>query len=246
LPRMLDGFAEREITAVFFVVARVAQQRPQAIRELAARGHTVGSHGLEHIRFSRHEPAVLRQQLRESKSILEDITGTPCTAFRAPYFDMPRQFGPLLEDAGYNWSSSKAPFSPVAKYRHLFATGRAHKLKGSAIWEFPVPRMLGLPIPFGLSYRRLFWPFTWLSRRPPSVFYVHPYELLDDCGEVKMGRVMKALMTRRAGPWAERQLWGCLDAWANRGVNFLPPEIPGTSPEQPDQADAEPSESVAS
>ena len=180
VPRLLDGFAEHDVVAVFFVVAEVARQRPKVIQGISEAGHVIGSHSLDHTALSRIGPERLATQLKDSRAILEDLSGRPCHSFRAPYFDLPRRIGPALEEAGYRWSSSKAPFSPIAKYRHLFATQRPHQLRDSSVWEFPVPRILGLPIPAGLSYRRLFWPLSALSRRPPSVFYLHPYELLDE------------------------------------------------------------------
>jgi len=230
LPRLLDGFDARGVRATLFVVGTVARARPRALREAIARGHTLGAHGMTHRAFSTLTARERNTELGDTRALLEDTAGVPCTAFRAPFFDLPEDMGPSLESAGYRWSSSKAPFSPVAGYRHLGAT-EPHTLPGSTVREFPVPRVLGLPIPEGLSYRRLFWPATAAARDPPRVFYLHPYELLDapvGKDSEKLGRIRGALMTVRSGRWAEDHLWDWLDGWKARGAVFAPPvEPPG-------------------
>jgi hypothetical protein len=164
-----------------------------------------------------------RVELRDSRRAIEDVTGMPCTAFRAPFFDTPEDLGELLEEAGYEWSSSKAPFSPLAHYRWWKDTARPHRLARSRVVEFPVTRVLGLPMPDGLSYRRLFWPLTALARQPPAMFYLHPYELLEGVDDFGLPGWMRAFTTFRQGAWARRHLWKCLDLWQERGAHFSPP-----------------------
>lgn len=220
LPRLLDALDARALPATLFVVGDVARRRPAVIRDAARRGHAVASHAMTHPALSRCAPAVQRAELRDSRSALEDVTGARCEGFRAPYFDLPRGFGPVLEDAGYRWSSSKAPFSPVAGYRHLAQTGAPHALDDSAVREFPVPRMLGLPIPEGLTYRRLFAPLArWAGA--PRVFYLHPYELLERVEGYALPRWMRPFVTRGQGRVAEGILWRAVDGWRAAGARFV-------------------------
>lgn len=221
LPRILEGCADREIPLTLFVTGEVARARPALLRALSAAGHTVASHTMTHPRLSRCDAATLRAELRDSRALIEDLTGAPCDGFRAPFFDLPHGAGEALEEAGYSWSSSKAPFSPVAGYRHLSATRGPHRLDGSAVIEHPVPRMLGLPIPEGLSYRRLFWPASALARATPSSFYLHPYELVDGVEPSGMPRWMRPFLTARQGLRAEAMLWEILDGWRARGARFV-------------------------
>src|SRR4051812_37475206 len=211
LPVLLDGFDRVGARAALFVVGDVARQRPAIIRRAAERGHVVGSHTMTHKALGRASAAERRAELADSKAAIEDVTGVPCDAFRAPFFDMPADLGPVLEETGYRWSSSKAPFSPIGLYRDLLATRAPHKLAGSNVVEHPVPGVYGLPIPDGLSYRRLFWPLTALPVRPPSVFYLHPYELLESAGTFAYARWWRPLMTLRQGAWAAAHLWELLD-----------------------------------
>jgi peptidoglycan/xylan/chitin deacetylase (PgdA/CDA1 family) len=223
LPELLDGFEARKVRSVLFVVGEVARQRPQAIRAAAARGHLIGSHSMTHQLMGQADRAFTLRELKDSRRAIEDITGVACTSFRAPFFDPPADLGPLLEEAGYRWSSSKAPFSPVAHYRWLRETKRAHRLAGSGVLELPVGRVLGLPMPEGLSYRRLFWPLTALSRRPPAMFYLHPYELLENWDGFGLSPTMRAFMSWRRGSWARRHLWQLIDGWIEAGATFAPP-----------------------
>lgn len=228
MPVLLDGFDRHGVRAVLFVVGDVAKRRPALLREAASRGHEIGSHTMTHRALGSASLEVKRTELRESKALLEDITGAPCSGFRAPYFDVPADLGPLLEDAGYVWSSSKAPFSPIGGYRDLRATRAVHRLSGSSVVEVPVPSTLGLPIPEGLSYRRLFWPATALATSPPRVFYVHPYELLDEAADFSLSPYMKPFMTLRMGAWARRHLFALIEGWTARGAVFGPPDLGGT------------------
>lgn len=221
LPRLIDGFESRGISTTLFVVGALARAHSKTLRALSDRGHEVASHSMTHAALSRCEPSQRRAELRDSRAALEDATGKPCVGFRAPYFDLPRGLGHELAAAGYRWSSSKAPFSPLAGYRHWFATNRGpHALDESSVIELPVPRMLGLPIPEGLSYRRLFWPLSALARTPPTVFYLHPYEVLHPVGSALPAHLRPFIEFRR-GPWAEELLWRTIDGWKARSASFV-------------------------
>lgn len=223
LPRLLDGFAAHRVRATLFVVGAVATKRPKILRRAVSEGHVIGSHGVTHTAFGRLNENDRRAELADSRRMIEDASGAPCDAFRAPFFDAPDDLGRLLEAAGYRWSSSKAPFSPIARYRWLGAT-RAHRWPGTSVVEHPVSRILGLPMPDGLSYRRLFHPLGLLQKRPPAVFYLHPYELLPTVDGFGLSRTWRRAMTVRQGAWAERHLWSLVQGWAQAGARFTPPD----------------------
>ena len=48
LPRLLDELAAHELTATFFVEALNCELYPNALREIAAKGHEIGMHGWRH------------------------------------------------------------------------------------------------------------------------------------------------------------------------------------------------------
>jgi peptidoglycan/xylan/chitin deacetylase (PgdA/CDA1 family) len=223
LPVMLDVLEAVAARAVFFVVGDVANQRGALVKTLARRGHVVASHSMTHPAFSRVDANVVRDELLRSKQTLEALTGQPCLGFRAPYFDAPHDLGLHLAQAGYRWSSSKAPFSLIAKYRHLFSSRSAHRLQGSDVLELPVPGMMGLPIPEGLPWRRLFSPLAALAKAPPSVFYWHPYDLLDDSPAEGFSKLTRSLMQFRSGRWSREYLLELLQRWKRAGAVLAPP-----------------------
>ncbi|MFT3713005.1 MAG: polysaccharide deacetylase family protein [Archangium sp.] len=223
MPVMLDVLDAVGARAVFFVVGDVALARPELVKELSRRGHVVGSHSMTHPAFSKVGGNVVRDELTRSKQTLEALISKPCVGFRAPYFDAPRDLGIHLAHAGYKWSSSKAPFSLVAKYRDLFSSRSAHRLLGSDVLELPVPGMMGLPIPEGLPWRRLFSPLAALAKSPPSVFYWHPYDLLDDSPVDGFSKLTRTLMQFRSGRWSREYLLELLRAWKAKGAVLAPP-----------------------
>jgi peptidoglycan/xylan/chitin deacetylase (PgdA/CDA1 family) len=104
--------AETGRTATFFVLGEVAERLPGRIREIAAAGHEIGSHGHLHLRATERSLEDFRQDLARSKALLEDLTGTPVLGYRAPEWSL-RSLGstrlPLVAEAGFRYDSSLTP-----------------------------------------------------------------------------------------------------------------------------------------
>jgi hypothetical protein len=220
LPWLLDLLDRHQAKATFFVVGAVGQQRPAAIRRMVDGGHTIASHSQTHPAFSRLDAGTALQELKQSREVLEQLTGQPCRGFRAPFFDAPQALGQWLQETGYSWSSSKSVFSPVAGYRHLSQSWQPHLWPGTAVQEWPVPGLLHLPIPEGLTWRRLFWPLSELQRRPPPMFYLHLYDLLQAGDNFGYRRWPKWMMTFRGGSWSQAHLQGWLLQWQRTGLGL--------------------------
>lgn len=64
---------------------------------------TVGSHGINHLHFSREDRTTQTRELADSKETLEALTGKPCTVAAYPYGQY--NFTTLLamKDAGFEW-----------------------------------------------------------------------------------------------------------------------------------------------
>ena len=96
-PRILDMLDEGNAKAVFFVIARKAEQYPEVVKQIAARGHTVGVHSYGHDRLlSLRLTSTIRADLGRCIEIIESITGTRPTLFRPPVgpisYNMSRSF----------------------------------------------------------------------------------------------------------------------------------------------------------
>src|SRR4051812_16251885 len=69
---ILELFAQYNVVGTFFVLGWVAEKFPQLVREIAAAGHEIGSHGYAHQRLMRLKPEEFRRDLRASTARLSD------------------------------------------------------------------------------------------------------------------------------------------------------------------------------
>jgi len=189
--RVLDLLDRAGATATFFTLGCVARSHPGLVREIAARGHEVASHGVDHRMITELSPAEFRAQAAESKSLLEDLAGHPVIGYRAPSYSIGSSTLWALEilvECGYSYDSS---IYPIRRRRYGYPEGPLVPAPIAAgkgtIAEFPMPTLaLGpvrLPVLAG-AYLRLFP--AWLSMHAlrshaacgtPVVVNVHPWEL---------------------------------------------------------------------
>jgi peptidoglycan/xylan/chitin deacetylase (PgdA/CDA1 family) len=71
------------------------------IRALQGEGVRFGAHGLRHVPLGRVPVTVAKQELAESRSILEDVLGEPVTTFAYPYSNQNRAVRELARETGY-------------------------------------------------------------------------------------------------------------------------------------------------
>jgi peptidoglycan/xylan/chitin deacetylase (PgdA/CDA1 family) len=84
-PAVLDALAAHGVKATFFVIGRHAQKHPDLLRRIAADGHALGNHTLDHDHFGVNgNRAYWDRQLGETQNIVADITGRPPFVFRPP------------------------------------------------------------------------------------------------------------------------------------------------------------------
>ncbi len=192
--KILDILDESQTKATFFCLGWVAERQPHLIKEIAARGHEIASHGYDHQPVYRKSPQTFRADVKETKQILEDLTGKPVSGYRAPTYSITKKTLWALEilaEEGYRYDSSIFPIKhdlygiPDAP-RFPFNINTFH-VKTKLI-EFPLTtlRILNLNIPIaGGGYFRLF-PYTFIKKalrhinnkeKQPFIFYLHPWEL---------------------------------------------------------------------
>src|SRR5436305_1142296 len=116
LPELLEMLARTGRRATFFVLGEVAERLPRRVREIAEAGHEVASHGYLHLRASERTLPEFARDVRRAKALLENLVGLPVAGYRAPEWSL-RNLGngrlPLVEEAGYLYDSSLAPY-PLA------------------------------------------------------------------------------------------------------------------------------------
>jgi polysaccharide deacetylase family protein (PEP-CTERM system associated) len=191
--RLLDLFDAKAIKATFFVLGWVARKSPELVREIAARGHEVASHGMSHKLVFDQTPQEFADETYESKSLLEDIVGAPILGYRASTYSITHRSLwalDILKEAGFIYDSSIFPIRhdvygiPDAPQ----VPSRIQTPKGASIVEFPmsVAPMFGmrLPVSGGGYFRLLPYSLTRFGLRKlnhslgrPFIFYLHPWEI---------------------------------------------------------------------
>lgn len=178
------------ISATFFCLGWVGQRAPSLIKRIVEAGHEIASHGMDHRRIYEFDDAAFSDDIRDSKKILEDVSGQEILGYRAPSFSMTMDkwhFFELLERCGYKYSSSVFP----AKTDHygIPQSPRTafYPVANSDFVELPMTvAHLGaarLPASGGGYFRLLpSYAANWLMKRAVEqtnsgvVFYMHPWE----------------------------------------------------------------------
>ena len=189
---LLSLLDELSVRATFFVLGIAARAHPDLIKEVAARGHEMGSHGDAHLPVNHQTPAEFAADLRASRATVEQLTGRRPLGYRAPAFSLPRdQPWPhrVLVDEGFAYDASHhdpqriGPRSGQPHPRLLAGPRQLALSDGRALWEFPVAVWQGrhghlrvggasywaaLPTPVVLHGLRRAGPLAGL--------YLHPHE----------------------------------------------------------------------
>jgi polysaccharide deacetylase family protein (PEP-CTERM system associated) len=203
--RLLDLFDVHGVKGTFFVLGWVAQRYPALIREIAARGHEVASHGLTHELVYNQTPELFRDETRVSKLLLEDLTQKPVLGYRAASYSITtRSLWALdiLGELGFCYDSSIFPVrhdrygipgAQVVPHEHETSSGKR-------IVEFPLTTKefhgYRLPVAGGgyfrlLPYAVTRWAFRSINQREvrPFIFYLHPWEIDPGQPRIRAGRL---------------------------------------------------------
>jgi polysaccharide deacetylase family protein (PEP-CTERM system associated) len=184
---VLDLCAAAGVRATFFVLGWVAERCPGIVRAIATAGHEVASHGYAHRCVYDQTPEGFLEDVRDTRRILEDLSGTSVIGYRAPYFSIvagtPWAHA-CLATAGYVYSSSVFPGSNP-RYGipgHPQGPVAVSTPSGATIHEIPVTTFLSRIGCGGVYFRALpySWFASWLRRIERegrgAVFYIHPWE----------------------------------------------------------------------
>ncbi len=191
--KLLAIFEQFDVRGTFFVLGWVAEQYPQLVRDIAARGHEIACHGYSHRLVYEQSPQEFYEETLRAKSLLEDITGSAVLGYRAASYSIVREslwaLNTLVE-LGFVYDSSIFPVHHD-RYGIPNAERAPHRMSipnGKSIVEWPLAtaKILGFRLPVaGGGYFRLlpYWLSRWglasINRRElrPFVFYLHPWEI---------------------------------------------------------------------
>jgi peptidoglycan/xylan/chitin deacetylase (PgdA/CDA1 family) len=86
-PTVLKALAEQCVRATFFPIGKHATYYPEILRQVAAAGHTVGSHTWSHVDLSRKKPPEAVEEIEKGVSAVSWALGEQGQA--APFFRFP-------------------------------------------------------------------------------------------------------------------------------------------------------------
>jgi peptidoglycan/xylan/chitin deacetylase (PgdA/CDA1 family) len=112
LPRLLAELEADRLTATFFVEGLNCELYPDALREIAARGHELAVHGWRHEDWAGLPAERERELLMRADDAFRAIDLAP-TGFRPPGGAVTGQTAALLRELGYTWWSRAAPAAPA-------------------------------------------------------------------------------------------------------------------------------------
>ena len=107
--KILDS---NNIKATFFIVGWIAERNIDLVKEIAQKGHQIGCHSYLHRKVYDLTPDEFRNDTKKAKTILEKITGTEITGYRAPSYSITKKSLwalDILAELGFTYDSSIFP-----------------------------------------------------------------------------------------------------------------------------------------
>lgn len=189
---LLDLFDEAAVKGTFFILGWVAERFPRLVREIADRGHEIGSHSYWHRLIYNLTPDEFRADTIRARDCIEQAAGQPIMGYRAPSFSIVSKSAwalDVLSETGIRYDSSVFPVrhdtygvpeAPRGPFQVMTSSG--------PILEFPMATFRignspNLPVGGGGYLRMLpFWYTRFgvssMSKEGlPVICYIHPWEV---------------------------------------------------------------------
>ncbi len=90
--QLLDGLAERNIKATFFVTGQNAELHPDIIKRMYDEGHLIGNHTYSHMQLTETNRDTFKSELVKTNELIESITGEEVQYVRPPYGSWDKTF----------------------------------------------------------------------------------------------------------------------------------------------------------
>lgn len=188
--RLLALFKKYNVKATFFILGWVAERQPDLIKEIAADGHELASHGYGHELVKEIGEERFREDLKKSLDFIRAaVPEAEIVGYRAPSFSINPDldwFFKALDEFGLKYDSSLFPVALHPDYANSGVPLDPYKIT-ETITEFPMTcvELAGKNLPCsGGGYFRLFpyWWFRWALKKVnkadrSAVFYLHPWEI---------------------------------------------------------------------
>lgn len=83
--QLLDGLAERNVKATFFLLGQNIEGREAIVERMAKEGHLIGNHTFYHIDITRLDQEEACREIRKTTEQITAITGQPVEYIRPPF-----------------------------------------------------------------------------------------------------------------------------------------------------------------
>ena len=103
-PLLLDALGELHVRATFFLIGRDAEQYPELVRRIAARGDEIADHTFSHPDLDRLDDAGVRTEMERGAAELEKFVSDPAlrTLMRPPHGRYREATLRVAQTAGYD------------------------------------------------------------------------------------------------------------------------------------------------
>lgn len=207
---LLELLDKYDTKATFFILGVVAEEQPDIVRKIHARGHEIASHGYSHIPLYELGKKGFEDELRKSLQVINSIIDEDVIGFRAPSFSIDpstKWAFQVLEEYGFRYDSSIFPMktklygvkhAPISIYKPSKDDITRHD-ENSSLIEFPLTvykSVLVIPISGGFYFRLSpyfllkYW-YHQINKKRPFVLYFHPWELSVDTPRIELSTVDK-------------------------------------------------------
>jgi peptidoglycan/xylan/chitin deacetylase (PgdA/CDA1 family) len=183
LPRLLDTLDALDLRVTFFVEGINTELYPDAVREIARRGHEIGCHGWRHERWGDIDGTAEAEILARCRAAFGAL-GIGLRGFRPPGGGLTERGLEGLRAAGFDWCSPEGTRAEVAdrivvlpfRWELVDATYLLGHFDG-------LRRELGLPgepLPPEEFERRLWAALEGWPEDEPAVIILHPFVALQE------------------------------------------------------------------
>jgi len=197
LYRIFSLLEEYSVKATFFSLGWIAEKYPAMIKEIAASGHELGSHGYSHEKVYSLTKDEFREEIKVTKNRLEDLIGKPVTTHRSPFFSITSKSLWALDILKKEGIEIDCSISPVKTWRYGIKScpDCIFRIREADIVEFPVSSFRFFGMTWGIggaNFRLLPCKITKdaLDRRmklgKQNMFYIHPWEYDENHPKVRM------------------------------------------------------------
>jgi peptidoglycan/xylan/chitin deacetylase (PgdA/CDA1 family) len=231
LPVILRLLQRYGIKGTFFVSGESLAYLVEtgALGEIARKGHEIASHGHRHTDYRPWDYPRILDELKRSKSSLEDASGREVAGFRAPQFLLDEKVVAAVKECGFRYDSSLPDGGGISAARYLRKVrvdgNLLAEIRRSGLREHPIDSLPLVKVPHGLLwvnflslplYKRLLP----LLKKEMITFYLHPFDLIGAKNRVPLDFKRKVFYLKGMDG-IPRLFEGLLSFWTARGAEFV-------------------------